>query len=183
MRLFTAILFDEDIKSSLYAAAENLRALSKGGSFTARDNLHLTVNFIGETKRLEEVKQAMDRAVRKVRAKRFYLDLRGFGRFKCREGDIYWVGVEREDTLWKLRGELVRELKEAGFYDIDDMEYTPHLTLGRRVNLKENFHAAEFEAGIVPMRMEVTRLSLMKSERIEGKLVYTEIYHAGLMGD
>ena len=33
------------------------------GSFTAKDNLHLTLNFIGETKKIELVKEAMEEAV------------------------------------------------------------------------------------------------------------------------
>lgn len=183
MRLFTAILFDEDIKETLYRTVENLQELSNGGTFTVKDNLHLTVNFIGETKRLDEVKSAMNQAVRRVKAGQFLLTLRGFGKFKRREGDIYWVGVDRADILWKLQKELVKELKEAGFYEIDDMEYTPHLTLGRRVKPKENFNAKEFEMGISPMQMAVKRLSLMKSERINGKLVYTEIHYVGLEKD
>jgi len=180
MRLFTAILFNKNIEASLYQTVERLRASSKSGTFTARENLHLTLNFIGETKRLDEVKQAMTSAVRKAKGKKFSVLIRGFGKFKRREGDIYWVGIEREEELWRLQKDLVKELKETGFFDIDDMEYTPHLTLGRRVKVKDSFQAKEFEAGILPMQMEVSRISLMKSERIEGKLVYTEIYHVEL---
>jgi 2'-5' RNA ligase len=180
MRLFIAILFNKEIEASLYQTVEHLRNIANGGTFTAKENLHLTVNFIGETKRLEEVKAAMNRSVLKIHAGSFPLTIRGFGKFKRREGDIYWVGVEQENTLWKLQKELVKELKEAGFYDIDDMEYTPHLTLGRRVIMKEGFNPKEFEAFITPMRMEISKISLMKSERINGKLVYTEIYHVEL---
>jgi 2'-5' RNA ligase len=183
MRLFTAILFNNEINNSLYLTVEKLKTESKGGTFTAKDNLHLTVNFIGETKRFDEVKQAMQAAVDQLHAGKFILSIRGFGRFKRREGDIYWVGVEKENNLWKLQKELVKELKEAGFYDIDDMEYTPHLTLGRRVKVREGFNAVQFEEGITPMQMEVCRLSLMNSERIEGKLVYTEIYSVELKKD
>ncbi len=180
MRLFIAVLFPVDIEASLYQAVEKLKNKSKSGTFTARENLHLTVNFIGETKRLEEVTSAMQRAVDKANALSFELTVRGFGRFRRREGDIYWIGVEKENTLWRLQKELVKELKEAGFYDVDDMEYTPHLTLGRRVIVKEGFNSREFESEIAPMAVPVSRLSLMKSERLEGKLVYTEIFHIGL---
>lgn len=180
MRLFIAILFNKEIETSLYQMVEQLRSLAKGGTFTTKENLHLTVNFIGETGRLEEVKAAMSRAVRAIRAGSFLLTIRGFGRFKRREGDIYWVGVEQNNTLWRLQKELVKELKEAGFYDIDDMEYTPHLTLGRRVIMKEDFQSKEFEAAITPMMMEISRISLMKSERINGKLIYSELYHVAL---
>jgi 2'-5' RNA ligase len=183
MRLFTAILFDEDIKTSLYQTVENLRRESKSGTFTTKDNLHLTVNFIGETKRQKEVEEAMEQAVKKLQAGSFLLSIRGFGRFKRREGDIYWIGVAKENTLWKLQKELTRVLKETGFFDIDEMEYTPHLTLGRRVKTGEHFNEKQFEAGISPLQMRVAKISLMKSERIEGKLVYTEIYHVELAKD
>lgn len=183
MRLFTAILFDDEIKESLYRTICELKSETVSGSFTVKDNLHLTLNFIGETKRVDEVKQAMGKAVDKLCAKAFSLSIRGLGRFKRREGDIYWAGVEKNDSLVRLQRELVKELKAADFPDIDDTEYTPHLTLGRRVKVGENFSIKQFEAGIHPMQMEVRKISLMKSERLEGKLVYTEIYSVELMTD
>ncbi len=180
MRLFTAILFDENSKTSIYDTVLRLKSNTLVGSFTSRENLHLTVNFIGETKRLEEVKLAMQRAVEKANAKSFELSIRGFGRFPCREGDIYWIGVLQETVLWRSQKELVRELKEEGFFDIDDGEYKPHLTLGRRIRVKSDFDSRQFEATIQPMTIEVKGLSLMKSERVEGKLTYTEIYRIKL---
>lgn len=180
MRLFIAILFDNRIKNILYETVESLKNQSMKGTFTAKENLHLTLNFIGETERVTQVQEAMRAAVDKIGGKSFRLHIGGFGKFKRKEGDIYWIGVKREENLWKLQKSLVKELKEAGFYDIDDMEYTPHLTLGRRVRVKEAFHPLEFEKNIPSMEMEVNGISLMKSERIHGKLVYTEIYHIGL---
>lgn len=177
MRLFTAILFHEQIVNSLYESTLSLKNLSKGGTFTEKENFHLTVNFIGETKRLEEVKQAMDQAVEETRMREFLLELKGYGKFKRREGDIYWIGVERNDALWRMQKQLVKNLKEQGFFDIDDKDYTPHITLGRRIQLKDANQLIEFEKRIQPMQMVVSKLSLMKSERINGKLVYTEIYH------
>ncbi|HHV12776.1 MAG TPA: RNA 2',3'-cyclic phosphodiesterase [Clostridiales bacterium] len=180
MRLFTAILFNEEVENLLYDSVLRLKDYSKGGTFTAKENLHLTVNFIGETKRLEEVKGAMRRAVEKSKVHGFFLELKGLGRFKRREGDIYWIGVERNETLWRLQKELVKELKEAGFFDIDDMAYTPHMTIGRRIQLKETFRPREFGETLPVIGMRVARLSLMKSERINGKLIYTEIFYVDL---
>jgi len=180
MRLFTAILFEENVKSSLFHTIEKLKENTRAGSFTDRENLHLTVNFIGESKRLEEVKRAMDTVVKQAQTGQFELLIRGFGKLKREDGDIYWVGIEKEPILWKFQKELVKALKEEGFFDLDDREFKPHLTLGRRIKVRENFQAREFEDGIMPMEMMVSRLSLMKSERIRGKLVYTEIYHVEL---
>ena len=177
MRLFTAILFNEEIEESLYESALRLKGCSKSGTFTAKENFHLTVNFIGETKRIDEVKQAMNHTVERAGTHKFSLELKGQGRFKRREGDIYWIGVERNETLWRMQKQLVKDLKEAGFFDLDDMEYTPHITLGRRIQLKDADHDMEFGRGIQPQQMVASKLSLMKSERINGKLIYTEIFH------
>ncbi len=180
MRLFIAILFDEEIKDSLHDTVIRLKQAAKGGTFTEKENLHLTVNFIGETGRFEEVKGAMSRALLRVEAERFTLAIHGFGRFKREDGDIYWVGVMKDNMLWRIQKELVKELKEAGFFDIDDREYKPHLTLGRRIKVDKTFDSNAFEAEIKPLQMKVGKISLMKSERVEGKLTYTEIFKVDL---
>jgi RNA 2',3'-cyclic 3'-phosphodiesterase len=180
MRLFTAITFQEELKTSIYQTVDELKNNSKSGSFTIKDNLHLTLNFIGETNRLEEVKQAMIRAVAKTRAGSFMLTIRGVGRFNRREGDICWIGVEEEQTLWRLQKQLVKELKEEGFFDVDDRYYKPHLTLGRKVLLKDHYELKQLDSNVVPMNAKVTKISLMNSERLQGKLVYTEIFKIDL---
>lgn len=179
MRLFTAITLNDDMKDQLFQQITELRNSTSGGTYTLKDNLHLTLNFIGETNRIEPVKQAMDRAVEKAKTESFVLSFHGCGRFKRREGDIYWVGVEQNNHLSKLQEELVKELKEAGFFDIDDRDYKPHLTLARKISANGEV-LKRIEQDIRSMNMPVTKISLMKSERIQGKLTYTEIYQVEL---
>jgi 2'-5' RNA ligase len=179
MRLFTAITFNEEIKSSLCGTINVLKSISAKGTFTERDNLHLTLNFIGETSRLEEVQAAMKHAVKINHTNSFTVNLDGFGRFKRREGDIYWVGVQEEKSLWSLQKELVKRLMEEDF-TLEERDFKPHLTLGRRVITSDKFDLAFMETSIPTMSMEVNKISLMNSERIHGKLVYTEIFHIAL---
>ena len=180
MRLFIAILFDQKIMNSLSIIVDRLKSEAKSGTFTRKENLHLTLNFIGETKRVNEVQEAMKTAIDKTNTKSFPLNMEGFGKFNRREGDIYWMGVNAEIALVKLQKALVKELKEAGFYEIDDKEYKPHLTLGRRIRVMENFSPKDFEASMVKLQMMVQGISLMSSERVDGKLVYKEIYQVDL---
>jgi 2'-5' RNA ligase len=179
MRLFIAIDFTNEKKDCLYQTIQDLKKNAMKGTFTHKENLHLTLAFIGETKELDNVKQAMNRAVSKMNIKAFEFFIKGLGQFKSREGDIYWVGVEHNPILSDLSRALVKELKYYEF-KIDDREFKPHLTLGRGVVVPAGFNKKEFGKTIPTMIMKATRISLMKSERIEGKLVYTEVYSCEL---
>lgn len=179
MRLFIAITFDEALKDCLCQVMERLRLQTVKGSFTLRENLHLTMNFIGETERVKPVQQAMEQAVRKAGAQSFLLNIRGFGRFKRREGDICWIGVEQVAGLLNLQRELQSRLETAGFI-LEDRNYKPHLTLARRAVFDGEFDEKAFGMLIPPMKLQVQKVSLMNSERIGGKLVYTELYHVKL---
>lgn len=175
MRLFTAIIFNDAMKDHLCGIMDRLQQVTMKGSFTARDNLHLTLNFIGETDRAENVKEAMIKAIQNAGVSNLVIAAEGFGRFKRREGDICWVGVNRQDSLLKLQKELTRQLLIRHF-PVDDKEYTPHLTLARRAVFGKGFDERAFAAGIKPFEMTADEICLMKSERIEGKLTYTRIF-------
>ncbi len=180
MRLFIAIDFTDEIKISLYGLTQELKIHTSQGHFTHKENFHLTLAFIGETKDFDHVIQAIDNAVLKGKISPFYLNVGGFGRFKGRAGDIFWVGVEQNTVLTELNNALVRELKKFEF-KIEDKEFKPHLTLGREIVLKNGYAVKDFEKLIPVMSLPVDGIELMKSERIDGKLVYTEVYHRSFM--
>lgn len=130
----------------------------------------MTVVFIGETTRVQPVKEALDR----LSAAPFTLVIDGLGRFRRSGGDIYWLGIEKNETLLKIYSQLVRELSQRGFV-LETRDYKPHLTLGREVVLDETFSSDNFNRNLKPLTMEVAKISLMKSERLNGTLTYTEI--------
>jgi 2'-5' RNA ligase len=178
MRLFIAINLNDEIKDYLTAAIRELDKNADRGNFTRRENLHLTLVFLGEVgaDRLGAVKSAMNRA----KGQPFRLAFSGFGRFKRRGGDIHWAGVEKNRALFDLQEQLAAELEKAGF-PLEDREYSPHLTLGREVRLSGSSEDIYGSLQAVKKEMTVSRISLMKSERIGGRLVYTEIYRKELV--
>ncbi len=176
MRLFIAINFNEEIKDYLTSAIQELKKAASGGKFTHRENLHLTLVFLGELDpdKVGEIKSAMNRAG----GRPFRLTLSGFGRFKRRGGDIHWAGVEKNQELAAIQKQLAFELETAGLV-LEDREYSPHMTLGREVRLTDqSAPSADIYGRLAAENKEMTvkRISLMKSERINGKLTYTEIY-------
>jgi 2'-5' RNA ligase len=77
--------------------------------------------------------------------------------------------------LPELYNQLCEFLDEAGF-SIEKRKLKPHLTLGRNVTMLDSFDIAKFATHIPKMQMMVDQVSLIKSEQIAGKLVYTKLY-------
>lgn len=177
MRLFIAINFSEEIKDSLCDIMLSLKSSTKQGNFTHRENLHLTLVFLGEIApaRIDYIKRAMD----KVSVEKFKLTMGGLGNFRREGGDIYWIGVDKNPALEAIHRQLCADLTESGFC-IEKRDFKPHLTIGRQIRMQDNFNKQEFIKTITSFNMNVDKISLMKSERINGKLTYTEVYGKSL---
>ena len=168
MRLFVAINLNDEIKDALCGVEKELQAAGAKGNFSKRENLHLTLAFLGEVEqnRVKAVRDAMNRA----EFEPFTLEVASAGRFKREEGDILWIGLGASKALAALQASLVKELKAGGFAP-DDKPFRPHLTIGRKIT----------GAGRIPesangLSQRVESIELMLSERINGKLTYTPVY-------
>lgn len=166
MRLFVAINFSNEVKNGLLSAIDELRAQTVAGNYTSPDNLHLTLAFIGESDKLSAISEAIDRCA----VPAFEMTVSGSGHF----GNLYWVGIENNSKLKALAKNLQNDLRNCGF-DIEERAFKPHITLARRLETSK-----PVSLNVKRMAMPVTRISLMKSERINGKLTYTEAYGRNL---
>ena len=175
MRLFIAINFNVNIKRRLQEVIEGLRKESKRGSFSRTENLHLTLAFLGEIEgeRVDNLKIIMD----EIEAEPFKLELSNLGAFnrKGSSESLYWCGIKDNKTLYNVQEKLSAMLKENDFY-LDDKPFKPHITLARRCVLPRDFHLDNLNRLVQDDSMLVNEISLMKSERINGVLTYTEIY-------
>ena len=169
MRLFIAINFDDEVKAHLLQCQESLRQASTGGNFTRPENLHLTLVFLGETSpsRVREIQRVIDSAPSGPFALRF----EGMGKF----GDTWWAGIRQNPALTGLYNHLSLGTKAAGF-PIESRLFKPHLTLAREVILQPGASPEKPE----PFAVKVTAMHLMKSERINDRLIYTSIYEKKL---
>jgi len=166
MRLFIAINLHDTTRSHLLALQDELRARSERGNFSLPENLHLTLAFLGECdrKQTDTVKSVMDDASFDP----FSLTIDRIGRFKRDSGDIWWASGKAHEILLTLQRDLTAKLTALGFA-LDIRKYSPHITLGREVATMARPWQVE------PFGETVTRIDLMKSERIGGKLTYTSI--------
>jgi 2'-5' RNA ligase len=170
MRLFIAINFSNEVKSRLIAAQDMLKKHALSGNFTHRENLHLTLIFLGEIAqgRVAAIKQVID----SINDGAVELHTNGLGRFRRNGGDIWWIGIDGNPSLAIIYQALADSLTASGF-EIEDREYAPHLTLARKVLMKND---KNMPLTTDSFKIMVDKISLMKSERINGVLAYTEIY-------
>lgn len=169
MRLFFAAFFPEEVKDGLCAVMEKMRPCCPGGTFTRRDNLHLTLAFLGETGPEQAVSARA--ALKAICAEPFWLQIGGMGCFRREGGDIYWAGVEKSRPLTSLYDALNAELRARGLRT-ENRPFHPHLTLVRRAVPDRMCDRGAFAVPV--MRMRVEKISLMESRREEGRLVYLE---------
>lgn len=164
MRLFIAINFDQGILHALTEFQDVLRRKGVRGNYTPKENLHLTLAFIGDYGDQNAVLHAMESA-------RFHptgISLDGVGSF----GNLFWVGIRENPELFSYVKRLRRELSERGI-PFDKKHFSPHITLIRKASFGNS--------GFIPVdappkgHMTATRVSLMRSERGQHGMIYTEI--------
>ena len=161
MRLFIAIRLTKKMKEALSHVIFDMKRSGARGNYTPPDNLHITLAFIGETNRVQDIEEALD----EVEFSSFRLMLDGFGSF----GNLYWVGLADQPELENLV-KAVRNSLDAYGISYDRKKFKAHITVARKVETSYPIKVAAPNAC-----MEVTGFSLMKSERIEGRMRYTEI--------
>jgi len=165
MRLFIAINFNDETRAQLLALRDELRSRSTRGNFTAPENLHLTLAFIGEVspKKVEKIEAILET----VTFEPFEAAINKLGSFS--RGTLWYAGLREDKPLMILQREITYKLALCGF-EMDGRKYNPHITLGREVLTDTEPWQIE------PFGETVTSIELMKSERIGGRLVNTAIY-------
>lgn len=164
MRLFIAICFDENMLDSLTEIQDDLMRCGVKGNYTDRENLHMTLAFIGDYDDPEQIEEVM----RNVPLRSFSLKLSGFRLFK----DMFFADMEENPDL----REYVKRLRKALLDEeipFDRKKFLPHVTLIRKADCtKGKALLPEFQES---ESMRVNGISLMKSERGKHGMVYTEI--------
>lgn len=169
MRLFAAVNFDKATVDKLYSCCQLIRENSISVNVSRRENLHLTLAFIGE---VPSAKRAID-ALQRVSAPPFELTIQGYGEFG--KGSVCFAKIQKCDELSALAQKVRESLVSLGV-NIDTKPFKPHITLARHFESFPDFDKKELAKALGTQTVRVTSFSLMKSERINGKLTYTEVY-------
>lgn len=128
MRAFVAILLPAEIKKDIASFYANLGSV-KGIKGVPGENLHITLNFLGEIKEkgaeLSALCQNLATAAEKIRP--FTMELKGVGAFPSLAAPkTLWIAMEKKKALF----DLAKAVKAASPGDAQK-PFSPHLTVGR----------------------------------------------------
>lgn len=160
MRLFIAINLSDAMKDALTDVQDKMYDQGVRGNFTLRENMHLTLAFIGEYPDKEQVTDALS----SVTFSSFTISLSGMGCFR----NLWWAGMDESAPLAAVVRRIRRALAENGI-PFDRKRFSPHITLIRKAT------------GTMPgiqintVSMPVERISLMRSDRGKRGMIYTEV--------
>ncbi len=179
-RIFIAIRFNDEFKRKLVEIQDSLKSRGVTGNYCSYGNLHMTLAFIGElqdTSRLssDENKHcaknynlpAIRKAVSEVEFGPFELSLSNLGTFPTKAG-VIWCGVKDGTSATSLANQL-RERLSANGVSFSETAFYPHISLVQHPS------AIITDIAVPDATIRVEKLFVMKSERINGELVYSEI--------
>jgi 2'-5' RNA ligase len=130
VRLFVALEIPASVREALAGLINEMRAIAPKVKWVRRDNLHVTLKFIGHI--APERLDAIDASLETVRSNGVVkIDFRGLGFFPSeKRARVLWAGVEALANLAALAGEVDRVLTTVGLA-AETREFKPHLTLAR----------------------------------------------------
>jgi 2'-5' RNA ligase len=124
MRLFVALALPDRVAESLLL----LRGGVPGARWSQREQLHLTLRFIGEVDGRDAA--AIEDALAAIHAPRFTLELKGVGEFGGKNPRALWAGVRDDGAVQHLQRKIESAMQRIGL-PAEERKFAPHVTLAR----------------------------------------------------
>jgi 2'-5' RNA ligase len=124
VRLFVALSIPDMVAQEFML----LQGGVPGARWQSREQLHMTLRFIGEVDGRDA--RAIDDALAGIEAPAFALQLHGVGQFGNKQPHTLWAAARKNDMLEHLARKVDTAIRRVG-QPQDAHKFTPHVTLAR----------------------------------------------------
>lgn len=191
LRVFIAIEIPDEIQAAIQERTAGLRAAVGDGvvRWVARENVHLTLKFLGEVSAANVELLAQMLRAQAAQHEAFSLEVGGLGIFPGpRRPRVLWIGIQAPPALDSLQRAIEAAAARLG-YPPEERPFSPHLTIGR-----VSQHASPADLTRLRQAVETTQVGalgrvradaaiLFRSDLRPGGPVYTPLVHAPLRSD
>ncbi|MDI6815858.1 MAG: RNA 2',3'-cyclic phosphodiesterase [Actinomycetota bacterium] len=132
LRIFIGLDLPGRLKGELFEVSNQLKATIEGARWVARDNIHLTLKFLGSITE-EQLAETETALLSKAAAfNQFSFECGALGAFpNQKRARVLWVGVDRGEREFVELSMLVEDALEPLGFARDDKPFKPHITLAR----------------------------------------------------
>lgn len=124
IRLFVGL----DLPQPVVELLGRLQTGVPGARWQTREQLHLTLRFIGEVDGRDAA--SIDEMLLAIADLRFTLELKGVGEFGGKNPRALWASIAPNEALKHLQRKIETALQRLGLPP-EERKYTPHVTLAR----------------------------------------------------
>ena len=124
MRLFVALSIPDAVANTMFLIQSGV----PGAKWQTREQLHLTLRFIGEVDGLQA--NDIDDALSAISAPPFTLALKGVGEFGGKNPHALWAGVSDAAAVNHLNRKIETALQRIGLA-AEERKFIPHVTVAR----------------------------------------------------
>ena len=149
MRLFIAIRLNEEATQAVEGVKEVLRWQNIQGKYTSRENLHVTLAFIGEYGDPDAVMELLE----SISFKPFSVSMNEI----CCSEELWWAGFDESPELENLARQI-RHVLADGDVPFDKKSFNPHVTILRKPDYS---HGRISHISVTPVTMVVSEFSLI----------------------
>ncbi len=185
IRSFVAVPVGEEVHRAVETMEGELRRSGADVKWVRPANVHITLKFLGsvEAGRIEEISGELKKALDGARA--FEATVSGVGTFppNPRRARVVYMGlIEGVEAMEDLARRVEGAMAGAGF-EKERRPFKSHLTIGRvrrdargLDDLGKSIAAAEYK----PLKLNVDRVNLIRSELTPSGAIYTTLETFGL---
>lgn len=180
IRSFLAFELPQDIKKVISEVSRSVKELPLGLRWIKRDNIHLTVVFMGNVR--DDKIESIGETGKKICARfdPFFVSAGGLGFFGSRRHPrVLWMGLDGDvRRMGRFRDALQKALRPFGI-KTEKRGFKPHLTLGRFKKGARPWphldHTISEYADLKGRTCTLKELALFKSDLKPGGAVYTKL--------
>lgn len=176
IRTFIALEIPDDVITQIIKIRDDTTGKLTNVRWEPKEKLHLTLKFLGDTKK--ELVGKISDSIEKIleNKKNFQLNFSGFGVFtKGRDPKILWVGLNENPRLVELVDEIENTFEEFG-YEKEKRKFNAHITLLRirgHEDLEKILSLTRIK--IPEINFTANRITFFESKLLQSGSVYSSL--------